>query len=46
MKTYIQIGANTGTDEFYDLCNNENDRCNIHLIEANSNLIPTLKNKI
>lgn len=44
IKTYIQIGANIGTDEFYDLCNNENDRCNIHLIEANSNLIPTLKN--
>lgn len=43
MKTYMQIGANIGTDDFYNVCNQESNKCNIYLIEANSKLIPTLK---
>lgn len=44
MKIYIQIGANIGTDEFFELCKNETDKCTIHLIEPNVTLMPKLKN--
>lgn len=43
MKNYIQIGSNIGLDHFHQLCNNLRENSNIHLIEPNSRLIPTLK---
>lgn len=43
MKTYIQIGANVGNDEFYQKICNLKEPINLYLIEANPYLIENLK---
>jgi len=43
MRTYIQIGANVGLDDFQKRLESLDERTVVHLIEANPNLIPTLK---
>jgi len=42
MKTYIQLGANTGHDEFQNMVTKSKDKLNVFLLEPNTDLIPTL----
>lgn len=42
MKTYIQIGANVGKDDFQELIQSINERVKVILVEPNSKLTPIL----
>jgi len=43
LKTYLQIGANVGNDEFYDIIQKLDERCQVILVEPNQDLIPLLQ---
>jgi FkbM family methyltransferase len=42
MKVYIQLGANTGNDEFQHMVNQSDEKLNVFLLEPNTDLIPEL----
>jgi FkbM family methyltransferase len=44
LKVYVQLGANTGNDEFQNMVSKVNEKLNILLLEPNTDLIPTLTN--
>jgi len=41
-KVYIQLGANTGNDEFQNMVRNVNEKLRVFLVEPNTDLIPIL----